>query len=233
MTSGERPLRRDAERNRRRILDAAQALFAEEGLDATLDDIARRAEVGVGTVYRHFRDKELLIDALFEQRIDTLAAIAEQGLADPDPWNGFVLFLERSFAEQAVDRGLKELMIGTEHGRERVARARAKLPPLIDELIARAKRAGALDQDVEGPDMLILWLMIGAAVEFTEHIAPGTWRRYLALMLTGLRHRDNRPMSLAPPALDPETLDDAMETWAPRRGRPLARQARNGETSGR
>jgi AcrR family transcriptional regulator len=223
MALDERPLRKDAARNRRRILDGAQALFAERGLGATLNDVAHRADVGVGTVYRHFPDKELLIDALFEQRIDTLAAIAQQGLDQPDPWIGLVLFFERSFAEQAVDRGLKELLLGASRGGERVARARAKLTPLIDQLIARAKASGALRQDVEGPDMLILWLMIGASVDFTEHVAAGTWRRYLKLMLTGLRRSDDQPAPLEPPALDDKTLQRAMQTWTPRGPVPARR----------
>ncbi|MDX6685079.1 MAG: hypothetical protein QOF86_1207, partial [Baekduia sp.] len=82
----ERPLRKDAERNRQRILDAARALFAEEGLHATLDAVAARAGVGVGTVYRRFADKEALIDALFEERIDEVVEIAEAALAVEDPW---------------------------------------------------------------------------------------------------------------------------------------------------
>src|ERR1051325_5777449 len=91
----ERPLRKDAERNRLRILDAAGERFAQRGLGVTLDDIARHAGVGVGTVYRRFADKELLIDALFEQRLEAMRATAERALAEPDPWNGLVLFFER------------------------------------------------------------------------------------------------------------------------------------------
>src|SRR3954471_24303008 len=91
----DRPLRRDAERNRQRILAAAGELSTERGLRVTLDDIAHHAGVGVGTVYRRFPDKEVLIDALFEQRLERMRATAEQALADPDPWNGLVRFFER------------------------------------------------------------------------------------------------------------------------------------------
>ena len=91
-----RPLRRDAELNRQRILRAAAEIFTEQGLQATLDDVARRAGVGVGTVYRRFPDKETLADALFTERLDALVALAEDALADPDEWGSLVSFLERA-----------------------------------------------------------------------------------------------------------------------------------------
>jgi AcrR family transcriptional regulator len=215
----ERPLRRDAERNRQRILQAAAEVFAARGLSATMDDIAHHAGVGVGTVYRRFPDKELLIDALFEERIGMLVAVAQEGLAEPDPWDGLVLFLERGVAEQACDRGLKELLLGTLHGRERVERMRAHLKPLVDELIERAKAAGALRADFEGTDIGIIHLMLGAAVDFTEHVAPETWRRYLTLVLDGLRSDQHAPTPITQPALDDDGLDAAMRTW-PGGGRP-------------
>ena len=110
MATVERPLRRDAERNRQRILDAAQELFTERGLGVTLNDIAHHAEVGVGTVYRRFPDKQQLIDALFDERIGEIVTLAEEGLADPDPWQGLTGFLERGLDLQACNRGLKELL---------------------------------------------------------------------------------------------------------------------------
>src|SRR3954452_17176057 len=109
----QRPLRRDAERNRQRILHAAAAAFAEGGLGVTMDEIARRAGVGVGTVYRRFPDKELLIEALFEQRLDELVELAKDALALEDAWEGLVRFFETFIAVQAADRGLKEVVLGT------------------------------------------------------------------------------------------------------------------------
>src|SRR5229473_6040348 len=91
-----RPLRRDAERNRQRILRAAGEVFTERGLQATLDDVAERAGVGVGTVYRRFPDKEALVEALFTERLDTLVHFGEQALAEPDPWAGLATFLEQA-----------------------------------------------------------------------------------------------------------------------------------------
>src|SRR3974377_1979810 len=108
-TAAERPLRKDAERNRRRILDAAAELFMERGLGVTLNDIAHHADVGVGTVYRRFPDKDVLTDAFFEEKIGEIVALAEAALTDPDPWRGLTSFLERGLELQARDKGLKQL----------------------------------------------------------------------------------------------------------------------------
>src|SRR5215470_17846329 len=89
-----RPLRRDAERNRQRILAAAAEVFTERGLDATLDEVARAAGVGIGTVYRRFPDKESLIAELFRDRIDALVTVAEEACAALDPWQGLTGYLE-------------------------------------------------------------------------------------------------------------------------------------------
>ena len=94
-TKAPRPLRRDAQRNRERILDAARELFAERGVAVTLDDIAKRAGVGVGTVYRRYSNKDALLDELFEEGIDELAASAEALLASRDAWDALIRFLEQ------------------------------------------------------------------------------------------------------------------------------------------
>src|SRR4051794_32398592 len=107
--SSERPLRKDAERNRQRILAAAGELFSEAGLSATLDAVAERAGVGVGTVYRRFPDKEALIDALFEERIDQIVAIAQECSALDDSWDALRCFFERSITLHGQDRALKEI----------------------------------------------------------------------------------------------------------------------------
>src|ERR671926_1617013 len=98
MSEGEpaRTLRRDAARNRERLLAAARELFAEHGLDVTLNDIAHHAGVGVGTAYRRFANKEEVIDALFEEGLQNIASAARDALEDPHAWQGLVSFLERS-----------------------------------------------------------------------------------------------------------------------------------------
>src|SRR4051812_26549365 len=124
-----RPLRKDAERNRLRILDAARDLFARRGLEVTLDDVAHHAGVGVGTVYRRFPDKELLIEALFEDRLGAIAGLAAQALEVEDAWEGLTGFLEATMGLQAADRGLKEIVLGGPHGREHVAATRRQMAP--------------------------------------------------------------------------------------------------------
>lgn len=214
----DRPLRVDAERNRRRILDAAREVFATRGLAVTMDDIARHAGVGVGTVYRRFANKEQLIDALFEERIDAMARLAEDGLRHEDPWEGLVQFMEHALQSQADDRGLKELMFGTAHGRDRVAHARDRMAPVVVALVDRARDAGALRADLEGRDIPVLQLMLGTVLDFSRDIAPDLWRRYVALVLDGMRARRDDPSPLPEPALDQPQLDAAMGSWKlPRR----------------
>src|ERR1700749_5164954 len=106
------PLRRDAARNRQRILEAAADLFRQRGLSASLNDIAHHAGVGVGTVYRHFPNRDRLIDGLFEQRFEELVAYMEEALADPDPWHGLTSFTRAAADLQAGDRGIKDLLTG-------------------------------------------------------------------------------------------------------------------------
>jgi AcrR family transcriptional regulator len=208
MTSPARPLRRDAELNRQRILAAAGELFAERGLAVTLDDIARHAGVGVGTVYRRYPDKELLIDALFEDRLTALCAAAEAALAVDDPWEGLVLFFERGGELQARDRGLKELIADHAHGGECLIRARDRLRLLVTELFDRAKDAGVVRGDAEALDTPMIFMMLGPLMDRARHVDPDLWRRYLGIVLDGLRPAATTP--LPRPALAPEQLDSVM-----------------------
>src|SRR5580692_10594245 len=109
--AGERPLRRDAERNRQRILAAAAEVFTERGLDVTLDEVARVAGVGIGTVYRRFPDKESLVSELFRDRVDALVTVAEEACAMPDPGQGLISYLEFAAAALSGDLGLRQLMM--------------------------------------------------------------------------------------------------------------------------
>jgi AcrR family transcriptional regulator len=201
----ERPLRRDAERNRRRILEAAAEVFAERGLGVTMDDIADDAGVGV---------KELLIEALFEERIAELVALGQAALGVDDPWQGLVGFLERGLALQAANRGLKEIVLGTAHGRDRVAGVRKRLQPIAQALVARAQAAGQLRPEIEATDLPVIQMMLGAIVDFTRDIDAETWRRMLAIVIDGLRAREPRT-PLPAPALDLDQLGAAMRAWRP------------------
>src|ERR1700750_1780467 len=140
--SGTRHLRRDAERNRQRILAAAAEVFNERGLEVSLDEIARHAGVGVGTVYRRFRTKEELIEALFMDRLDSIAAIGEEAFASPDPWSGLVFFMERMAETMAGHLGLRQMLMFATYGRNLVAVARQRNAPLVERLVRRGEGGG-------------------------------------------------------------------------------------------
>jgi AcrR family transcriptional regulator len=202
----ERPLRRDAERNRERILAAAREAFAEDGLDVGLHEIARRAGVGVGTVYRRFADKDVLIDALFEDRVEEVVAIAEGALADADAWHGLEVFLTRTLELQAADRGLHQLVFAREQGAQCAAGARKRIAPLAIRLVERAQRQGTVRGDVTAYDVGMARQMLGALMESTRDVDPDGWRRQLAIVLDGLRRRRSGPTPLPGRPLPPAEL---------------------------
>jgi AcrR family transcriptional regulator len=206
----DRPLRKDAERNRRRILEAARELFAEEGLHVTLDAVAARAGVGVGTVYRRFADKEALIDALFEARIAEVVDVAERALASEDPWAGIVQFFDEAMELHVADRGLKELIFSTAHGRDRVCGARERIKPIVTRVVERAKESGALRPDFQTTDVPVIQLMLTAVMEYAGDVDVGLWRRCLVLVLDGMRAEPGARTALPCMALSDEQLDVAM-----------------------
>src|SRR5438105_14248538 len=130
-----RPLRRDAERNRQRILKAASEVFTERGLGVSLDEIARHAGVGVGTVYRRFGTKEELVQALFMDRIESVAALAEQAAEAADPWSGLVCFMEQMAGMLAGDMGLRQMLMLARYGNDLAEYARRRNAPLMTRLV--------------------------------------------------------------------------------------------------
>jgi AcrR family transcriptional regulator len=209
-----KPLRVDAERNRQRILDAARELFAERGLGVTLNDIAHHAGVGVGTVYRRFPDKNKLIDDLFEQRIEDLVGFMDEAVADPDPWHGITVFLERALELQASDRGVKELLTGMPDGLQRLSRIRDRLFPLGSEVVRRAHESGQLRQDIEPQDLPVVQLMITTLIDAARDIDPDLWRRYLQIVLRGLSAQPELEPPLEQPALRVEDVARVMSALA-------------------
>jgi AcrR family transcriptional regulator len=218
-TTSERPLRRDAERNRQRILDAARVLFAERGLGISLDDIARHAGVGVGTVYRRFPDKEQLIDALFEDRLGEILAVATASLEMSDPWEALVHFLERSMELQVEDRALKELLLGTTTAHARIEQGRSQIQPIVETILNRARQEGVVREDFTVADLLLLQHAIGEAAEYTRDVAPEVWRRIMLITLDGLRPDRRRPSPMPVPPLDDEQVVCTMREWSLRRRR--------------
>ncbi|WP_027501257.1 TetR/AcrR family transcriptional regulator [Rhodococcus sp. UNC363MFTsu5.1] len=195
-----RPLRADAERNRRKILDAAMELFASRGIDITLDDVARHAKVGVGTVYRRFTCKQELVDGVFEQSMDQIAGAAEEALRREDPWSALVDFIGLTSEWMSLSRGLGDVFFTNDEGREQVACARQRITPAIQQLVDRAKDAGALRPEIQVNDLFAVSCMLDAVIDFNRPVSPETWRRYLALVLDGMRAdgAERAPLPLAP-----------------------------------
>ena len=207
--TADRPLRKDAERNRQRIMAAAGELFAEVGLSASLDAVAERAGVGVGTVYRRFPDKEALIDALFEERVDAVVAIAQECATRDDPWDALTCFLDRAVGLYETDRALKEIIFSTAYGRHRVDQARERIKPLVAGLVGRAQASGQLREDFAISDAPMIQLMLTSVMEYAGTVAPDVWRRYLAILLDGMRAGAART-PLAPVALTDDQLEVVM-----------------------
>jgi AcrR family transcriptional regulator len=204
-----RPLRADAERNRERILAAAAEVFADRGLDVSLDEVAAAAGVGVGTVYRRFADKDALIDALFDDQIGAVVRLAQHALEIEDPWEGFATFMRGMCRLQAADRGFKEALLSGDRGRERVAAARETIAPLAIRLLERAQEAGAVRDDLGSFDVPMMHFCVGFVAERTRDVAPDYWERILTILLDGIAANGPRtPMPVDP--LDREMFTAAM-----------------------
>ncbi|HEV2347370.1 MAG TPA: helix-turn-helix domain-containing protein [Actinocrinis sp.] len=208
-----RPLRRDAELNRLRIMAAAREVFAERGLEATLDDVARQAGLGVGTVYRRFPNKEALVDALFEEGFGRVVAAAERSLENPDAWAGMVNLVTELAEIQAADRGLRDIMLSEAYGRDRVAQLRDRIKPMLEQAVERAQRQGGLRADFRAADVPALLMMIAMTVEFGRDVRPEVWRRYLTMLLDGISARRDHPTRLPEPELDDDDMHEAMHAW--------------------
>ena len=185
-TAAVRPLRADARRNRERVLTAARAVFAEQGREAQMDDVARQAEVGVGTVYRHFPTKEALIEALAIDSFERVVAKAKEALEIDDPWEALTATLWAGAEILADDRALSELMALIPGPMLQGLPVEQELNATMTELLRRAQEAGALRADVILDDIPMLMCGIGSATR-KEHRCPDAWRRHLSIVIDGLR----------------------------------------------
>lgn len=185
-----RPLRADARRNRERVLDAARSVFAEHGGDAQMDEIARRAEVGVGTVYRHFPTKDALTEALVADSFERLADSAHAALDEPDPWAAFEGVLWHGAELLAANRGVSERLALLPRFEEEAppSPAHVRLHAAMTALMQRAKDAGELRADAIVDDIPMLMCGIGMATR-KPHACPESWRRHLTIVVDGLRAR--------------------------------------------
>ena len=196
-TADAKTLRSDARRNRARLVASARALFASAGVDVPVEEITRHAGVGMGTLYRHFTTKEELIDAVLEDAFAELVGAAEQATSDEDAWAGFTSFLERALALHAANRGLKDVLATREHGARSEA-MRARVRPLLRRLIKRAQAQGTLRGDFRAEDLPLVFWTADRVIEATAAVAPDYWRRYLGLLLDGLRAEAASPLARPP-----------------------------------
>src|SRR5436190_7735137 len=176
----------DARRNREAVFAAAKKLFAEEGLDAQMPDVAKAANVGVGTVYRHFPTKDDLIAAMAAERFERLAEKARECLEMDGAWDAVAEFIRFATQIQADDRGLCEVM-GSRRELMGAAAQAAGLPELSDTLVKRAQRAGELRRDLEWEDIPMIACGLGSITQQTSGPAIGRWPRLVEIILDGLR----------------------------------------------
>jgi AcrR family transcriptional regulator len=182
----ERVLRADARRNQEAVVLAAKQLFADEGLDAQMPDVAKAAKVGVGTVYRHFPTKDDLIAALAAERFERLAEKAREGIAAEDAWEGLCDFIRFSAEIQADDRGLCEVMGSRPEVMDASALA-VGLDDLCDKLVKRAQRSGELRKDLSWEDIPMIACGLGRITQATMGPATGRWPRLVEIIIDGLR----------------------------------------------
>jgi len=185
-TPAPRAQRADARRNRERVLEAGRERFAERGLETQMEEVARAAGVGVGTVYRHFPTKEDLLQALADDRFESLAAAAREALEDDDPWQGFVGYMTYAARVMAEDRGLSEAMDQLP-GLCQASAARVGMLELTGEVLARAQESGELRADLVPEDVPALVCGLGRAVRSEVERPTMSWQRFLEIILAGLR----------------------------------------------
>jgi AcrR family transcriptional regulator len=182
----QKPLRADARRNRERVLTAAREVFGEQGRDAQMDDVAGRADVGVGTVYRHFPTKDALLNALTDELFDVVAAHAREMLELDDAWEAFRRAMWFGAEKTAGDRAFSEIMAASSYLPPRTSPGKEDLRVTVGELMRRAKAAGQMRPDVEFDDIGLVMCGVGSASGM-PHPSPQAWRRHLAIILDGMR----------------------------------------------
>jgi AcrR family transcriptional regulator len=188
--SADRPQRADARRNREKVLAGAREAFGALGLDAQMEDIARRAGVGVGTVYRHFPTKDALVAALAEAHFDDIAGIVESAAdADGDAWAAFAGAIRRAAVHTAGDVALCEIIAGRPGVMHVAAIGQQRLEASTERLIARARAAGALRADARLQDVRTIMAGFGHVAAAQRGGAALDWERYLEIALDGLRAR--------------------------------------------
>ncbi|WP_069171349.1 TetR/AcrR family transcriptional regulator [Streptomyces griseus] len=183
----QRGLRADARENRDRILRAAREAFATQGIDVPVAAIARRAGVGVATLYRRFPTRDALVTEAFAEQLGHCVSVLDEGLADPDPWRGFCTVVERVCLMQAADRGFTQAFLTEFPDQADFARERSRAEEGLALLIRRAKEAGALRQDFEPGDVTLLLLANCGVTSGAGEEAATASRRLAAYLLHAFR----------------------------------------------
>lgn len=211
VTEAEKPLRADAARNRQKIIEAARALFAERGL-VTLDEVAERAGVGVGTVYRRFPSRDDLVDALYVEAMEKLVAIGQEAveLSEADPWAAIEFFLTNYLEMHAADRSLSSVVLTDAHGRGRLEIGKSKMGPMGATIVTRARAAGVVRDDFAPTELPMSVIMLVSVMNATRNVDPHIWRRYLAYLLDSFRPEAARGPLPGPP-LVPDQVPAAMK----------------------
>jgi AcrR family transcriptional regulator len=187
MAAAPRPLRADAERNRRRILEAARDVFAARGLSVGVDAVAREAGVGVGTIYRRFPTKEDLLQAIVDDRIAEMRRVLADAAEITDPWEAFARAAELFAGQAARDRGFFEALQEATGTLSAPDCARQASIAAIEPFLRRAQDAGVVRADAVPLDLLALWTNAGRLPRWRTELEPELWRRYLAIAMDGLR----------------------------------------------
>ena len=183
----DRPMRADARRNRELVLAAAEAVFAEMGLKAQVEEVARRAGVGVGTVCRHFPTKQALIEAVLEAMYESLLTDAEHALQQPDAGLAFESFFFALADFQTRHRALAESMATAIDLPASAQPTRDALRAAIGELVTRAQSAGAIRSDIGAADVSLLFSGVAHTTAIAGELQPVLRQRYLTIILDGLR----------------------------------------------
>lgn len=227
------PLRADARRNHAAILDAAAAVFAEQGLDAGVAEIAKRAGVGPATLFRHFPAKDDLIAAILEERGREVLAIAQDALelAADDPLAGLEHLLRRGTELHVRDRALLQSAVIDMVLLERVREVHEEVLETLGSLVDRCKAAGVVRADLAPQDLpMAMAAAAGSCAKFQD-AAPGVEQRFLQLVLDGMRAVDAAPLRTPPPD-PPWVRPPAPAADEPRPG-PSARRPKGARASAR
>lgn len=186
-TGSSRPLRADAARNREAILEAARTEFAASGTSASMNQIARRANVGIATLLRRFPTRGELLAEVFADKLETYVSALESGLEDADGWRGFRRFLELAFEMQARDCAFTDVLTMSVPGVPEFTEKQRRASRLLPELVDRARATGRLRPDVTHQDVALLLWSISGVVHATRRSAPDAWRRVAALSIAALQ----------------------------------------------